>query len=119
MQIEGITGTPRKLFSSDFVTILQWIEQGDHIVLFVDTNEHILTGKLPTALAKLGLEEATHALWGESELRTYVHGDSPPIDRVFHTPYIKVTAIMQLLFHEQVGDHRMTTLDISSRSAIG
>jgi hypothetical protein len=81
MQIEGITGTPRELFSSNFVNaILQWIEHGDRMVLFVDTNKHILTGKLPTALAKLGLQEATHAQWGESEPRTYVHGDSAPID---------------------------------------
>jgi hypothetical protein len=120
MQIKEITGTPRELFSSDFVNaILRWIEHGDCIVLFVDANEHILTGKLPTALAKLVLQEATHALWGELELRTYVHGDGAPIDGVFHTPDIKVTAIMQLLFHEGVGDHCTTILDISTRLAIG
>ncbi len=63
MQIKGITKTPRELFSSDFVNaILQWIEHRYHIVLFVDANKHILTGKLPTALANLGLQEATHAL---------------------------------------------------------
>ncbi len=100
MQIEGITGTPRELFSSDFVNaILRWIEHGDCIFLFVDANKHILTGKLPTALAKLGLQEATHTLWGESEPRTYVHGDGAPIDGVFHTPDIEVTTIMQLSFH--------------------
>jgi hypothetical protein len=119
MQIKGISGTPRELFSSDFVNaILQWIEQGDRIVLFVDANEHILTGKLPTVLAKLGLQEVTYTLWGESEPRTYVHGDGAPIDGVFHTPDIKVTAIMQLSFHEGVGDHRTTILNISTRLAI-
>jgi hypothetical protein len=119
MQIEGITGTPRELFSSDFVNaILRWIEHGDHIVLFVDASKHILTGKLPTVLAKLGLQEVTHALWGESEPHAYVHGDSAPIDRVFHTPDIEVMAIMQLSFHEGVGDHLMTILNISTRLAI-
>jgi hypothetical protein len=119
MQIKGITRTPRELFSSDFVNaILQWIEHGDRIVLFVDANKHILTGKLPTALAKLGLQEATHALWGELELRTYVHRDGAPIDGVFHTPDIEVTAIMQLSFHEGVMDHRTTILNISTRLAI-
>ncbi len=55
MQIEGITGTPRELFSSDFVNaILQWIEHKDCILLFLDANKLILTGKLPTALAKIG-----------------------------------------------------------------
>ncbi len=120
MQIEGITRTPRELFSSDFVnSILQWIKHGDRIVLFVDINKHILTGKLLTALEKLGLQEATHALWGELELRTYIHGDGAPIDGVFYTPDIKIMAIMQLLFHEGVGDHCMTILDISTRLAEG
>jgi hypothetical protein len=86
MQIEGITGTPRELFSSDFVNaILQWIKHRDRIVLFVDANKHILTGKLPMALAKLGFQEATHALWGESELRTYVHRNGAPIETEFFT----------------------------------
>ncbi len=120
MQIEGITGTPRELFSSDFVNaISRWIEHGYRIILFVDANKHILTGKLPTMLAKLGLQEATHALWGELEPRTYVHGDGAPIDGVFHTPDIEVTVIMQLSFHEGVGDHRTTILDISTRLEIG
>ncbi len=47
MQLAGITGTPRELFSSDFVNaILRWIEHGDCIVLLVDANKHILKGKL-------------------------------------------------------------------------
>jgi hypothetical protein len=119
MQIEGITGTPRELFSSDFVNaILQWIKYRDRIVLFMGTNKHILAGKLPPALANLGLQEATHALWGESMPHTYVHGDGAPIDGVVHTPDIKVKGIVQLLFHEGVGDHRTTILDISKRLAI-
>jgi hypothetical protein len=119
MQLTGITGTPRELFSSDFVNgILCWIEHRDCIVLFVEANEHILTGKLPTAIAGLGLQEATHTLWGEMELRTYLHGDGAPIDGVYHTPDIKIIAIMQLLFHEGVVDHCTTILDISTRSTI-
>jgi hypothetical protein len=61
----------------------------------------------------------THTLWGETEPRTYVHGDGAPIDGVYHTPDIKIMVIMQLLFHEGVGDHHTTILDISTRSAIG
>jgi hypothetical protein len=99
--------------------MLQWIKHGDCIVLFVDANKHILTGKLPITLAKLGLQEATHTLWGESEPRTYIHGDGALIDGVFHTPDIEVAVIMQLLFHEGVGYHRTTILYISTRSAIG
>jgi hypothetical protein len=64
MQLTEITRTPRELFSSDFVnTISHWREHGDRIVLFVDANRHILTGKLPTVITGLGLQEATHTLW--------------------------------------------------------
>ncbi len=84
----------------------------------MDANKHILTGKLPTTIAGLGLQEATHTLWGETEPRTYVHRDGAPIDGVYHTPDIEKMAIMQLLFHKGVGDHRTTILDISTRFAI-
>jgi hypothetical protein len=54
----------------------------------------------------------THTLWGETEPCTYVHGDGAPIDGVNCTPDIKIMAIMQLLFHEGVGDHCTTILNI-------
>jgi hypothetical protein len=80
--------------------------------------QDISSGKLPTAISGLGLQEAMHTLWGEMEPRTYVHGEGAPIDGVYHTPDIKIIAIMQLLFHEGVVDHCTTILDISARSAI-
>jgi hypothetical protein len=85
----------------------------------MDTNEHILTSKLTTAIAGLGLQEAMQTLWGETEPRTYVHGDGAPIDGVYHIPDIKIMAIMQLSFQKGIGDHRTTILDIPTRSAIG
>ena len=42
-----------------------------------------------------------------------------PIDAVYHSAEIEITATMQLSFHEGVGDHRTVIVDISSRSLLG
>ncbi len=68
-------------------------------------NEHVLTEKLAQEFFKLGLIEATHMQWQGDEPHTYIDG-SEPIDGVYHSPNLKVTALAQLSFHEGVGDHR-------------
>ena len=42
-----------------------------------------------------------------------------PIDGIFFSYDIEVTASVQLSFHESVGDHRTMIVDISSRLLIG
>jgi hypothetical protein len=69
-------------------------------------------------MVQMGLEEATHKHWGSLEPHTYV-GGKEPIDTVFHSPDLNVTATMQLSFHEGVGDHCTVLVDISTWSAIG
>ena len=116
----GIPGMPRSLFQDDIVTaITNWINNGDRLILFIDMNEHVLSGTLPQKLLRLGLEEATHKHWGIDEPNTYVYGDSKPIDGVYHTPDLVITAVAQLSFHEGVGDHRNILIDITTHSAIG
>ena len=82
-------------------------------------NEHVLSGTLPQKLLQLGLEEATHKYWGIEEPNTYVYGDSKPIDGVYHTPDLVITAVTQLSFHKGIGDHHNTLVDITALSAIG
>jgi hypothetical protein len=82
-------------------------------------NEHILTGNLPRELLRLGLQEATHEHWEDLEPRTFVYGNSKPINGVYHTPDLTITALMQLSFHRGVGDHRTVLVDISTESVIG
>jgi hypothetical protein len=53
------------------------------------------------------------------EPHTYVYGDSKPIDGVYHTPDLVITAVTQLSFHEGVGDHQNILVDITTSSAIG
>jgi hypothetical protein len=67
----------------------------------------------------LGLLEATHLNWEESEPNTFVYGKGIPIDGVYHSPELEITSSMQLSFHEGVGDHRTTIIDVTTRSVIG
>jgi hypothetical protein len=57
----GINLEPRELFQNDFLqAITEWKAQGERIIVFIDMNEHVLTGKLAQEFFKLGLIEATH-----------------------------------------------------------
>jgi hypothetical protein len=61
IQTHGLNCTPRELFQADILSaISHWIEHGDRILIFIDMNEHILTGRLAKAFQRLGLLEATH-----------------------------------------------------------
>jgi hypothetical protein len=95
MQHHGLQGSPRELFRTDFVTaVFSWLEHGDRIIIFIDTNEHILHETLPADLHRLGLQEATHVNWARAEPRTYVHGNGAPIDRVYHTPDLEILSVL-------------------------
>jgi hypothetical protein len=95
------------------------LEHGDRIIIFIDMNEHIITGTLPKEFQCLGLLEATHLNWEGSKPRTFVFGKGEPIDGVYHSPELEITWIMQLSFHEGVGDHKSTIIDVTTRSIIG
>jgi hypothetical protein len=120
MQHQGLLGTPCKLFQSDFLSaIKRWLGHGDRLLVFIDMNEHILTGTLPAAFQRLGLTEATHTTWNGLEPRTYVYSDGKHIDAVYHMPDLEIMHLLQLSFYKGVGDHRTVLLDVSTRSMIG
>ncbi len=120
MMRHGLLGNPMELFQAAILAaITRWIKSGDRIILFIDMNEHIITGNLPGELLHLGLHEATHKHWEDLEPHTFVYGNGKPINSVHHTPDLTITALMQLSFHEGVGDHRTVLVDISTESAIG
>ena len=67
---------------------------------------------------RLGLSEATHHHWGNEEPHMYI-GGVEPIDGVWHTLDLEVSAVLQLSFHEGVGDRCTVLVDITAYSAIG
>ncbi len=120
MAQHNLIGNPQDLFQDDIIAaITRWIKNGNRLILFIDMNEHVLTGTLPRQLLCLGLHKATHKHWGDTEPHTYVYGDNKPINGIYHMPDLIITALTQLSFHEGVGDHRNILVDISTSSAIG
>lgn len=113
--------SPRDLFESDFIWQLQyWRSQGERLILMMDANCHVLTGRLSRALAheSIGLREITKDLLGELCPNTHGRG-SQPIDGVWTTPDIVVTAIKWLPFSQSPGDHRACIFDVTMQSVLG
>jgi hypothetical protein len=80
--------------------------------------EHALNGHLSKYMLKMGLREATHQGWGINEPHTYFRG-TEPIDGVWHSHNLEVTATLQLSFHEGVEDHRSALVDVTTALEIG
>jgi hypothetical protein len=81
-------------------------------------NEHVLNGHLAKYMLKIILREATHQGWGINKPHTYFRG-TEPIDGVWHSHNLEVTAPLQLSFHEGVGDHSSALVDVTTALAIG
>jgi hypothetical protein len=113
--------SPRELFESDFIWQLQvWRSQGEHLIVMMDANTHVLTGRLCRALAheSIGLREATKDVLGYLCPNTHIRG-SQPIDGIWTTPDITVTAVKWLPFSESPGNHRACLFDVSMQSVVG
>jgi hypothetical protein len=110
---------PACLFVVNFIAQLQtWQKQGNHLLIFINMNEHILKGHLAWYMLKMGLAEATHQVWETKEPRMYF-GGMEPIDRVWHSHNLDITLTLQLSFHEGVRDHQSVIVDITTALAIG
>jgi hypothetical protein len=107
-QIYDIEASPRELFESDLLWQLeQWRSAGERLIVMMDANTHVLTGRLSRNLTRdtLNLREITKSFLGE--LCPYTHSrGSIPIDGVWATEDISVTAVKWLSFEESPGDHR-------------
>jgi hypothetical protein len=118
IQNRQLNTTSSRLFIINFIAHLQvWKHQGDRLHLFMDMNEHILTGCVACRLPAMGLHEATHSHWGDTELHTYVHG-LEPIDAVWYTQDLEVVLTIQLSFREGIGNHCSVLVDIKEQSDI-
>jgi hypothetical protein len=119
IQTHGLNTSPSRLFLTDFLAQLQvWQHQGDRLLIFMDMNEHVLRGTVVRYLLKMGLVEAMHQHWGTEEPHTFI-GGVDPIDGVWHTPDLEVSALVQLSFHEGLGDHWTVLVNVTTQSAIG
>jgi hypothetical protein len=100
--------TPRGLFESNLLWQLQeWQALGDQIILMMDANCNVLTGRLSRALTQesIGLREITKDNLGSLCPKTHASG-SEQIDGIWVTSDITITAVKWLPFEELSGDHR-------------
>jgi hypothetical protein len=121
MQLHNITGTPQQLFDKDLLHQCKlWRKSGERIILLLDANEHVLTGKFNRQISRTGLdlEEFTHKCWGAHQPYTHING-SIPIDGGYKSPEIEVLNVCMLPFLDSPGDHRAFIIDISTRSLLG
>jgi hypothetical protein len=120
-QTYDIEASPRELFESDLLWQLeQWRSAGERLIVMMDANTHVLTGRLCRNLTRdtLNLREITKSFLGE--LCPYTHSrGSIPIDGVWATEDISITAVKWLSFEESPGDHRACIFDFTTLSAIG
>jgi hypothetical protein len=80
MQLHNIMGTPQKIFDKDLMHQCNlWRKSGERIILLMDANKHVLTGKFNRAItrARLNLEEFTHKCWGARQPYTHISGKIP------------------------------------------
>ena len=123
IQINNLDCSPYELFCRDlFQQLRQWTEQGERLIVMMDTNEHILNSafgrKLVSEEAGLDLIEISHSAWGGREINTHIEG-SEPIDGVWVSRSLETGGFKILSFVEGVGDHRTYIFDIESRSLLG
>ena len=113
--------SPRELFETDLCWQLQvWRALGDRIILMMDANCHVLTGKLSRALTdeSIGLREITKDHLQQLCPNTHASG-SEQIDGVWCSSDITITAVKWLTYEESPGDHRASVFDFTTLSAIG
>ena len=122
IQSHNLQCSPYELFLGDLCSRLcNWRSDGDRILLFIDSNEDVINGRLGRSLIECpaDLVERSHLFWPPGEPpNTYVLG-SLPIDGIYSTPDIDITNILSLPFVESVGNHRTMITEITTLSALG
>ena len=99
-----------------------WIDAGDQIILGIDANEDIRTGRTQEFFRALGMKEAILARHAErSPPATYNRNNSrEPIDGIFVTPGLKAVAAGYEAFGEGCpSDHRALWADFTYEDAFG
>jgi hypothetical protein len=103
-----IEGNPQSRWIDDLVAELRiWIQQGESIILLVDLNDNVVSGKASAKLREVGLSEkltSTHNM----QIPTYQRG-SAPIDGIFTT---KDIVTVQCGYVSSMSDHLCLWMDM-------
>jgi hypothetical protein len=116
IQNNGVNLSPSHLFITDFVAQLQvWQQEGDRLLMLMDMNKHVLGGGASEVSTKHGPTRGHPGKLGKLRATR----GTELIDGVWFLPELEITLMIQLSFHEGVGDHRTVLVDVNTASAIG
>ena len=117
---QGRDTDPRNALLADFkLTLYEWLDNGDEIIVCMDANEDVRSGPLSSMLREMGLRDAILDKHGAEDAPAthYRNDQQTPIDAIFTTlegdlrgGYLAVDAGLP-------GDHRTLWLDIPFISA--
>ena len=120
-RIQGDKRCPRRIFREELVNLItEWREEGDKVVLFIDSNENMEQGQLQRMLQKqeIDMKDAIKERSGCIGPSTFVRG-SKQIDAVWTTKDIQIRNACFTPFYFGIGDHRGIVIDIPKTSIIG
>ena len=120
-KLQGNKQRPRKLLQQDLIRQLkEWRNQGEKLILFLDSNGNMLNGPLSRMLAHtdLGMIDAVHHRSGLPGPHTFIKG-SRQIDGAWVTLDVDIDRSCFLPFYFGVGDHRGILMDVPQRTILG
>ena len=89
------------------------------IIVMIDCNEDIRTGKMNQMLTHLGLKSPVRQKHGTCNIPNTYHRGSAPIDDIYMSDEISFVRCGYLAFGDGPGDHRGIYIDINKKSLIG
>ena len=115
------TRDPRQMFEDDLCQALaQWRAQGDRLILMMDANSNVHSGKFARRLAgdDIEMKEGVHEAREGQGPNTHFRG-SEPIDGIWFTKDLELQGASYLPFDGSLGDHRPVLADFSQQSVLG
>ncbi len=110
---------PLKEFWVDFWDqIDEWLEAGEKLIIAGDWNEDVREERFLQKFKERHLIPAITDKHGNNAPPTYNRG-SDPIDEIFVSPGIDITAAGYLAHGDGLGDHRPIWIDVTKDSALG
>ena len=109
------------IYEEDLLKLIKpWREGGANVVLCMDVNQNVYSGKLAQKLMKApySLSCLVQECTGDSTPPSWFRG-SEPICTIFGTPGLCVENAIVFPHHYGVGDHRITLIEISAASLFG
>jgi hypothetical protein len=112
---------PRTLFCQHLLELIaECKSQGEEVVLYIDANENVYTGRLAKALSTddFNMKEQYFTVTGKQALPSHATGHRP-ITGLFATTGVRFRNIFQSAHHSGLGDHRFTVYDVEASSVVG